>query len=67
VVSVWNEKERNRRAIMGGCKAIFAAPSRAEAIHRFRAWKKPWEVEEPGAVRCLVKDQRECLAYYDFD
>jgi len=60
-------KKRNRRAIMGGCKNIFAAQSRAEAIGRFKTWKKQWDVEEPGAVRCLAKDLRECLAYYDYD
>lgn len=60
-------KKRNRRAIIAGCKNIFAAPSRTEAIHRFKGWRKQWDVEEPGAVRCLAKDLRECLAYYDFD
>lgn len=60
-------KKRNRRALMGQCKGIFAASSRSEAIRRFKAWKKHWEIEEPSAVRCLAKDLRECLAYYDFD
>lgn len=60
-------KKRNRRAIIAGCKNIFAAPSRTEAIHRFKGWKRQWDVEEPAAVRCLAKDLRECLAYYDFD
>jgi putative transposase len=60
-------KKRNRRSLMGGCKNIFAAPSRTEAIHRFRSWKKQWDIEEPASVRCLTKDLRECLAYYEFD
>jgi len=58
-------KKRNRRALMGECKMIFAAPSRHEAIHRFKTWKNHWEIEEPAAVKCLAKDLRECLTYYD--
>jgi putative transposase len=59
-------KKRNRKALMGECKLIFAAPSRREAIHRFKIWQNHWETEEPSAVRCLAKDLRECLVYYDF-
>ena len=58
-------KKRNRRSLMGECKMIFAAPSRGEAIHRFKTWKKHWEIEEPSAVKCLEKDLRECLTYFD--
>lgn len=60
-------KKRNRKALMSGCKNIFAAASRTEAIRRFRSWKNQWDIEEPASVRCLAKDLRECLAYYDFD
>jgi len=59
-------KKRNRKALMGQCKLIFAAPTRGEAIRRFKTWKKTWEIEEPAAVKCLMKDLRECLTYYDF-
>jgi putative transposase len=59
-------KKRNRKALIGECKLIFAAPSRREAIHRFRIWKSHWEIEEPSAVRCLAKDLRECLVYHDY-
>jgi transposase-like protein len=59
-------KKRNRKALMGECKMIFAAPSRHHAIHRFKAWKRCWDIEEPAAVKCLAKDLRECLSYYDF-
>jgi len=58
-------RKRNRRALMGECKTIFAATSRGEAIHRFKTWKKHWEIEEPSAVKCLAKDLRECLTYFD--
>jgi putative transposase len=59
-------KKRNRKALMGQCKMIFAAPTRGEAIHRFKKWKNQWDVEEPAAVKCLAKDLRECLSYHDF-
>jgi putative transposase len=59
-------KKRNRKALIGECKLIFAAPSRREAIHRFKIWKSHWEIEEPSSVRCLAKDLRECLVYYDY-
>jgi putative transposase len=59
-------KKRNRKALMGQCKLIFAALTRGEAIRRFKTWKKTWEIEEPAAVKCLMKDLRECLTYYDF-
>lgn len=59
-------KKRNRKALMGQCKLIFAARTRREAIHRFKTWKRQWEIVEPAAVKCLQKDLRECLTYYDF-
>ena len=58
-------RKRNRRALMGELKGIFAAPSRSEAIVRFKSWKKHWEIEEPASVKCLEKDLRECLSYYN--
>jgi putative transposase len=59
-------KKRNRKALMGECKTIFAAPLRHQAIGRFKTWKQHWDIEEPAAVKCLAKDLRECLSYYDF-
>jgi putative transposase len=59
-------KKRNRKALMAECKMIFAAPSRHQAIRRFKTWKQHWDIEEPAAVKCLAKDLRECLSYYDF-
>jgi putative transposase len=57
-------RKRNRKAIVGEMKLIFAASSRAEAIHRFKSWKNHWQIEEPASVKCLEKDLRECLSYY---
>ena len=59
-------KKRNRKALMGQCKMIFRSPTRREAIQRFKVWKKHWDIEEPAAVKCLAKDLRDCLTYYDF-
>jgi len=51
---------------MEEAKDIFNAPSRREAIRRFRVWKEKWRVEEERAVRCLEKDFHHCLHYYSF-
>jgi len=54
-------------ACMAGASAIFAAPSRTEAIRRFNGWKTEWQVLAESAVRCLEKDLAECLTYMDFE
>jgi putative transposase len=59
-------KKRNRKALMGECKLIFVASSRHQAVQRYKSWRSHWENEEPSAVRCLAKDIRECLTYFDF-
>jgi len=59
-------KKRNRKALMGECKMIFAASSRHQAVQRFKAWKSHWEIEEPAALKCLAQDLRDCLTYYHF-
>jgi transposase-like protein len=51
---------------MAEAKGIFNAPSRREAIKRFKVWKGKWQVEEERAVRCLEKDLHHCLHYYSF-
>jgi putative transposase len=47
-------------------KGIFAAPSRREAMKRFKTWKEKWQVEAERAVRCMEKDLYHCLHYYAF-
>ncbi len=59
-------KRHQREPVMQECKAIFAAPSRPEAIRRFRAWAERWQVEAERAVRCLEKDFYHLLHYYGF-
>lgn len=59
-------KRRHRESCMAEAKAIFAAPSRTEAIRRFRAWRGKWLIEEERAVRCLEKDLFHCFHYFAF-
>lgn len=59
-------KRHQREPVMRECKAIFAAPSKPEAIRRFRAWSERWQVEAERAVRCLEKVFYHLLHYYAF-
>ena len=59
-------KRHQRGPVMAECKQIFAAPSKPEAIRRFRAWAQHWQVEAERAVRCLEKDFYHLLHYYAF-
>jgi transposase-like protein len=51
---------------MSEAKGIFAAPSRREAIRRFKTRKEKWQVEAEPAVRCMEKDLYHYLHYYAF-
>ena len=59
-------KRVHLKPCMAEAKDIFNAPSRREAIKRFKAWKEEWQVEEERAVRCMEKDLYHCLHYYSF-
>jgi putative transposase len=59
-------KRVHLKPCMDGAKDIFNAPSRREAIRRFKMWKQKWEVEEERSVRCMEKDLYHCLHYYSF-
>ena len=59
-------KRVHLKPCMAEAKDVFNAPSRREAIRRFRSWRDRWQVEEERAVRCLEKDLHECLHYYSF-
>jgi len=59
-------KRVHLKPCMAEAKGIFNAPSRREAIKRFKEWKEKWQVEEERAVRCLEKDLHNCLHYYSF-
>ena len=59
-------KRVHLKPCMAEAKGIFAAPSRREAIKRFKTWKEKWQVEAERAVRCMEKDLHHCLHYYAF-
>jgi transposase-like protein len=59
-------KRAQREACMGEAKLIFGAPSRTEAIRRFRAWRSKWLDEAEAAGRCLEKDLFHCFHYFSF-
>jgi transposase-like protein len=57
-------KRAQRETYVGEAKLIFGAPSRTEAIRRFRAWRAKWLDEAEAAVRCLEKDLFHCFHYF---
>ncbi len=59
-------KRAQREACMGEAKLIFGAPSRTEAIRRFKVWRATWLDEAEAAVRCLEKDLFHCFHYFRF-
>lgn len=59
-------RRANQASCLKGAKAIWASPSRTEAIRRFKAWKEQWETYEESAVHILEKDLDECLTYFQF-
>ena len=59
-------KRVHLKPCMAEAKGIFNAPSRREAIKRFKTWKEKWQVEAERAVRCMEKDLYHCLHYYSF-
>lgn len=59
-------KRVHLKPCMAEAKDIFNAPSRREAIKRFKGWKEKWQLEEERAVRCMEKDLYHCLHYYSF-
>jgi putative transposase len=59
-------KRVHLKPCMAEAKGIFAAPSKREAINRFKTWREKWQVEAERAVRCMEKDLYHCLHYYAF-
>jgi transposase-like protein len=69
----WVHKLRNvanklRPAHRDECQAaarlIYLAPTRREAVRRFKAWKRRWQEVEPKAVACLAEDIEQLLACF---
>jgi transposase-like protein len=57
-------KKCNEKACLDGAKLIYLAANRAEAVKRFRAWRKRWIEVEPKAVACLEADIEELLEFF---
>lgn len=71
----WAHKLRNvatklPRTIQAAClrdaKRLYQAPTRREAVRRFRAWERRWQRLAPKAVACLREDLDELLTFLDF-
>ncbi len=69
----WAHKLRNvanclkvsqREACLQDAAGIYQAPSRREAIWRFRRWRKRWQQAAPKAVACLEKDLEALLCFF---
>lgn len=70
----WAHKLRNvaarlprkvQEACLEGAKAIYQAPTRREALARFRQWAARWRPVAPKAVACLEQDLEELLPFLD--
>jgi putative transposase len=71
----WVHKLRNvanklPRTIQAAClkeaKTIYQAPTRREAVARFRHWERRWQRIAPKAVACLREDLDDLLTVFDF-
>jgi len=57
-------KSSQREECLPQAAAIYQAPSRREAVRRFRTWKAKWEITAPKAVVCLEKDLEALLEFF---
>ena len=47
-------------------QGIWMAPTKAVALEALQKFKREYEAKYPKAVQCLLKDEAELLAFYDF-
>ena len=59
-------KKRYRGKMMKEASNIYKAPSRQEAIKRFRTLDKNWRNKEPKAIKCFQGEFYHTLNFYDF-
>lgn len=59
-------KVRHRAKMMKGASNIYKAPSRQEAIKRFRIFVNKWQDREPRAITCFQDEFYHTLNFYDF-
>jgi transposase-like protein len=55
---------KSQEACLAGAKAIYEAPTRREAVQRYRVWAAQWRPVAPKAVACLEQDLEELLAFF---
>lgn len=60
-----NKLKASQQPCLDQAKLIYQAPTKKEAITRFRAWKRRWQKTTPKAVECLETDLEELLAFFD--
>jgi putative transposase len=58
-------KRPQKKSCADEARLIWAAPTRKEAVRRFKDWEKNWYPEAESAVKCMRKDLFACLQYYD--
>ena len=58
-------RHRHRQPCLAQAKGIYLAPTRREALARFRDWKAAWEPLEPRAVACLERDLEALLTCFE--
>lgn len=56
---------KHQEACLGEAKGIYQAPTRREALHRFRLWAARWRSAAPKSVTCLEQDLEELLPFLD--
>jgi transposase-like protein len=56
--------QRDRAAVLGGLRKVYAASDRKAAVAGYRAWAKRWARAYPEAVRCVEKDLQRLLSFY---
>lgn len=64
-VSKYLKGSKKRKAVMREAKAIFAAPSKTEAIERAERFVQRWKAAEPRAVKCFQRNLDASLTFYD--
>jgi putative transposase len=52
--------------VKGKVQEIWMAPTRADALAALGRFVRDYQARYPKAVECLLKDQEELLAFYDF-
>jgi len=55
--------KRVQEPCLKGARSLYQAPTRREAIVRFREWASKWRSSQPKAVACLEADLDELLSF----